>query len=400
MAVIVGDTIEIIVSNPSVKNTLKISPSALNNTVTVSQGYVVAASSGSGSGSGGTVTSVIAGEGLLGGEITQAGTISLPDTNVTPGQYTAANITVDAKGRITYATNGSSSSGTGSPLTTQDINITNDSEAFSHMATPIALGTSLEDILIDMLSVYDPTTITLDSLSVSFLGTNGSWSSFIDMTSFNPLEVGEGVRIKGFNKSIGNDSQTQDNSVSIIQNGVIYEQGFSDSTATSNFSQVLLISPQSPSSRQFSLLAIDDGGNENINIYSNSKQIQWRRRVKIGSSSTSSLDNSAEAQVLFDGISTIFNGLTNETTIEALGDEGTNTNGNYTYIIYPTSFGLISSIFQGGSYEVLDDFSILSSSTSTVFNLENDYGVISGYYVYRSNDTGVFGVNTSISVSF
>jgi hypothetical protein len=145
----------------------------------------------------GTVTSITAGTGLSGGTITTSGTVALANTAVTAGSYTAANITVDAQGRITAAASG-----------TAGATISNDTSTSTNVYPLFAAATSGVPTTIytsNAKYLYKPSTgelqspilnatngIVVNSQTVSVSGTIPAGSSAM---SSGPITVASGQSV-------------------------------------------------------------------------------------------------------------------------------------------------------------------------------------------------------------
>lgn len=283
----------------------------------------------------------------------------------------------------------------GSPNIESAINISNNDPAFTHMTDPIAAGTSVEAILRDMLEKYNITTINLSAIKAAYQDTDGSYPATANKSSFEILEVGRGVKSDGFSFSIGETSQTSDNSVLFQIDGSTVVSGVSETGSPATYTANTL-DPGTVGSKQYVVKATDNGSGTDNPIQS-SKSVTWMYLARLGTATTDTIADDDAAQILYDtGLTEMDSDLNSGSTwLNARTTADSNSQSNYTYIIFPATWGDLQGIVQNDSLPVLGAFTDLGD-----FTIDNQYGVSISYSFYVTNQTAAFEDNTKLDITF
>ena len=252
------------------------------------------------------------------------------------------------------------------------------------MTTPITAGTSLEDVLRDMLEKYNVTTIALNKLAEPRKTQMVRILTSMLSHRMKHWRWGRDSECKWIHLHHCRQQSDRRHFRILLGRSTIIESGFSDDNATKNLASVFEEDPSSPTSASFKVKAVDNGGSSAVSIGSGTIAVNWRYRIRVGASSTETITSNTEAGTLWSGMSLAYNQLRAEQDFNVTATSAMDTADNYTWIAYPASFGNLNKINLAGT-DVLSDF-----ESPVDYNITNDYGVTTSYRFYRSTYDNAF----------
>ena len=220
------------------------------------------------------------------------------------------------------------------------------------------------------------------------------YGAFNNVSSGATLEVGQGLRIQGFNYNITDNTQTGDTSVVFLEGNSAIESGFADDNAAKTLASVLERDLTVQSTKSYKIQATDTGGGSNVTI-TRTISFNWYYRVRVGSSTTTVIADNAAAQTLWGTLTAPLDSLRAQGDFTATADAGMDTAGKYTWVAYPSAWGAPNQILLNSSTDVLSDFEAVVEK-----DLTNDYGVTTTYRFYRSTYDDAFASGQTIKIDF
>jgi hypothetical protein len=127
-------------------------------------------------------------------------------------------------------------------------------------------------------------------------------------------------------------------------------------------------------------------------ITSKTSTKEWRFRYCFGAIDSENPTDDISATILAFQMQQFQLLVSKAATFTATSDN--DTTGNYTWIIYPASFGALSNIIQNGALPVLTAFTYIGA-----WDVTNEDSVVESYRFYKSNADQAFASGTTLLFS-
>ena len=332
--------------------------------------------SGSFSGDGSQLTGIVSSKWSGSNPITRDGNVEITGS-------------LKVTGGITGSLFGTSSFANSASLTLLNTTLlTNQNVGGVTSGTTFQSGSSLETILRTILITYIPP--TLSSLTVrnggstistaardvgdSFIINSASFSATADNpTSIFPLSAS----FTGSNADLGTITHFFGNNVLSTSNALSIGGSYTINRSTSAGTVTFTVNGRR--------------SDTNASITGASTSISFQFRNYLAASSTIPVDSST-AQTVVNA--TVQSTLDSDRSWTATCTAANDTNGNFTYIIYPASYGDLSNVIQNGATPVLGAFTKLGD-----FTITNAFGSSILVRIYKSNADKAFASGTTLAIS-
>jgi len=285
-------------------------------------------------------------------------------------------------GRLTYMPTSSISSSSPTLIQTLTANVTVGGVS---SGTSFNSGSQLEQVLRSILITFIPATIS--SLSVR----NGGST----VTSNRDVNDSFTINTASFTATADNPNNRLPQSASFTSSNADsdFQHYLSDTLTTSNAfglgSSRTINKASTNGTITFTVRALRP---DNGSIISTTTNVSFLFRNYLAASSTIVSDVSTAQTVINANVTST---LASSKSWTATCAAANNNASNYTYIIYPASYGNLSNVIQNGALSVLTAFTSLGDYTITT----PTYGASVSMRFYRSNSPGAFAEFTLLTIS-
>ena len=257
---------------------------------------------------------------------------------------------------------GGGGGGDADELTDYAITVTNTDGAFSTIKNfTYEKFTNMTDILNDILNPYTKTSVELTAMD----GTNNGSSYGLDTGAFRSVEVGSNVIFNTFSYSVPEPDKVKDGSIALRKDGSDYMSGLAESN-TNNVDLSPIISAQHnvPHTDTYQIRATDDGNpnGQEYTISSNIMTVKWRYRVGLAAYHTVPTDNVSATTIYDNLVSSSLKDDPGDNSMDFTCSAENASDSNYSFLIWPSTFGVLKSVLQNNSTDVTADFELVGST--------------------------------------